>query len=143
MFDLPSVTRCAILECRRLQAEPLLGDGTVRRRRKQRRPCRLSSDAPPTSAPQCRSHRRVPPSIPINPALPACHQPACRRCRRRCRRSAAATRARSEEHTSELQSLMRISYAVFCLNKKNKPNKRPTTNVNTYNDTHLQTRDSK
>src|SRR3546814_9936209 len=27
--------------------------------------------------------------------------------------------SRSEEHTSELQSLMRISYAVFCLNKKN------------------------
>src|SRR3546814_6195004 len=27
-------------------------------------------------------------------------------------------RIRSEEHTSELQSLMRISYAVFCLNKK-------------------------
>src|SRR3546814_8165226 len=31
--------------------------------------------------------------------------------------------ARSEEHTSELQSLMRISYAVFCLNKKK--NNRP------------------
>src|SRR3546814_2390794 len=30
--------------------------------------------------------------------------------------------ARSEEHTSELQSLMRISYAVFCLKKKNKLN---------------------
>src|SRR3546814_10796906 len=29
---------------------------------------------------------------------------------------------RSEEHTSELQSLMRISYAVFCLQKKNKQN---------------------
>src|SRR3546814_6004906 len=29
---------------------------------------------------------------------------------------------RSEEHTSELQSLMRISYAVFCLKKKNKNN---------------------
>src|SRR3546814_8641369 len=29
------------------------------------------------------------------------------------------TRMRSEEHTSELQSLMRISYAVFCLKKKN------------------------
>src|SRR3546814_4679452 len=29
---------------------------------------------------------------------------------------------RSEEHTSELQSLMRISYAVFCLNKKTKDN---------------------
>src|SRR3546814_1856572 len=31
-----------------------------------------------------------------------------------------AERLRSEEHTSELQSLMRISYAVFCLKKKNK-----------------------
>src|SRR3546814_4339227 len=31
----------------------------------------------------------------------------------------AAGRWRSEEHTSELQSLMRISYAVFCLKKKN------------------------
>src|SRR3546814_7892144 len=30
--------------------------------------------------------------------------------------------SRSEEHTSELQSLMRISYAVFCLKKKNKQN---------------------
>src|SRR3546814_8570606 len=33
--------------------------------------------------------------------------------------------SRSEEHTSELQSLMRISYAVFCLKKKN--NKKQTT----------------
>src|SRR3546814_5523087 len=31
--------------------------------------------------------------------------------------------ARSEEHTSELQSLMRISYAVFCLKKKKKKKK--------------------
>src|SRR3546814_2164909 len=31
----------------------------------------------------------------------------------------AASSMRSEEHTSELQSLMRISYAVFCLKKKN------------------------
>src|SRR3546814_1558505 len=31
----------------------------------------------------------------------------------------ADLRGRSEEHTSELQSLMRISYAVFCLKKKN------------------------
>src|SRR3546814_3550550 len=37
--------------------------------------------------------------------------------RRRCSPSAGQ---RSEEHTSELQSLMRISYAVFCLKKKNK-----------------------
>src|SRR3546814_1897518 len=34
---------------------------------------------------------------------------------------------RLEEHTSELQSLMRISYAVFCLKKKNKHNKRTTS----------------
>src|SRR3546814_4523247 len=33
---------------------------------------------------------------------------------------------RSEEHTSELQSLMRISYAVFCLKKKNKEKKNNT-----------------
>src|SRR3546814_1836647 len=32
----------------------------------------------------------------------------------------ALSENRSEEHTSELQSLMRISYAVFCLKKKNK-----------------------
>src|SRR3546814_2029251 len=37
-------------------------------------------------------------------------------------------RTRSEEHTSELQSLMRISYAVFCLNKKKKNTK--STNYN-------------
>src|SRR3546814_3286424 len=35
------------------------------------------------------------------------------------RRFGAPVRDRSEEHTSELQSLMRISYAVFCLKKKN------------------------
>src|SRR3546814_5053113 len=34
-------------------------------------------------------------------------------------RPPAMARPRSEEHTSELQSLMRISYAVFCLKKKN------------------------
>src|SRR3546814_9024214 len=36
---------------------------------------------------------------------------------------AGAAKRRSEEHTSELQSLMRISYAVFCLKKKKKKNK--------------------
>src|SRR3546814_1927914 len=40
--------------------------------------------------------------------------------RRRQRR--ATGEGRSEEHTSELQSLMRISYAVFCLNKKTNTN---------------------
>src|SRR3546814_3649607 len=37
--------------------------------------------------------------------------------------------ARSEEHTSELQSLMRISYAVFCLKKKNNTYEHKTTNT--------------
>src|SRR3546814_6914394 len=40
---------------------------------------------------------------------------------------------RSEEHTSELQSLMRISYAVFCLKKK-----KPLTTTKHYNHTHSQ-----
>src|SRR3546814_1334990 len=41
------------------------------------------------------------------------------------------TGSRSEEHTSELQSLMRISYAVFCLKKKNKGNNPTKRNPNT------------
>src|SRR3546814_2607360 len=41
---------------------------------------------------------------------------------------------RSEEHTSELQSLMRISYAVFCLKKKNKSIQYHNKTINT--DTH-------
>src|SRR3546814_4413652 len=38
-----------------------------------------------------------------------------------------AAHARSEEHTSELQSLLRISYAVFCLKNKTQKKHRPTT----------------
>src|SRR3546814_2678479 len=41
-------------------------------------------------------------------------KPACRH----CRPHSARAHERSEEHTSELQSLMRISYAVLCLKKK-------------------------
>src|SRR3546814_2422713 len=56
---------------------------------------------------------------------------AIRRCERlrRCERTSlqAQRRGRSEEHTSELQSLMRISYAVFCLKKKKNRNKRYST----------------
>src|SRR3546814_15349542 len=40
------------------------------------------------------------------------------------------TITRSEEHTSELQSLMRISYAVFCLKKKKKQTKTQTKHPN-------------
>src|SRR3546814_8028310 len=39
--------------------------------------------------------------------------------------------ARSEEHTSELQSLMRISYAVFCLNKKKNNNRKQQNRTHT------------
>src|SRR3546814_4239019 len=39
--------------------------------------------------------------------------------------------ARSEEHTSELQSLMRISYAVFCLKQKNRNQHSNTHRLNT------------
>src|SRR3546814_10828742 len=42
---------------------------------------------------------------------------------------------RSEEHTSELQSLMRISYAVFCLNKKNQRQIKNTNNDTTSKNT--------
>src|SRR3546814_8053827 len=40
-----------------------------------------------------------------------------------------ATCIRSEEHTSELQSLMRISYAVFCLQKKKTMKQNPSTTI--------------
>src|SRR3546814_8827970 len=48
--------------------------------------------------------------------------------------SRSTTLARSEEHTSELQSLMRTSYAVFCLKKKKRNSKRqkPTDHYKTY-----------
>src|SRR3546814_2299835 len=44
---------------------------------------------------------------------------------------------RSEEHTSELQSLMRISYAVFCLKKKK--TKKKDNNISTINEYHSST----
>src|SRR3546814_10238806 len=68
------------------------------------------------------------------PLLLTCWRMCCERARRRIRtgcselleksgRMAYRTAARrSEEHTSELQSLMRSSYAVFCLKKKKKQN---------------------
>src|SRR3546814_7234937 len=58
------------------------------------------------------------------------HRPASRpRAEPGARRAADR---RSEEHTSELQSLMRISYAVFCLKKK-KNEKKKTTKIHNYN----------
>src|SRR3546814_1107155 len=45
--------------------------------------------------------------------------------------STTAIRLRSEEHTSELQSLMRISYAVFCLKKQKRSQTTLSSNSNT------------
>src|SRR3546814_3466665 len=57
---------------------------------------------------------------PLCPCLPGRHSPPIRSGAISTSRSgSAAVDQRSEEHTSELQSLMRISYAVFCLKKKN------------------------
>src|SRR3546814_3481332 len=58
--------------------------------------------------PEIRSH--------LPPAPAAATEPRRRKAGTRCWSHHA--RPRSEEHTSELQSLMRISYAVFCLKKK-------------------------
>src|SRR3546814_6453120 len=61
---------------------------------------------------------------------------ARRRARKgRWRRSASALPVRSEEHTSELQSLMRISYAVFCLKKKKQNKKLDETTTEPCNKT--------
>src|SRR3546814_6732159 len=49
------------------------------------------------------------------------------------RRRQVPRRQRSEEHTSELQSLMRISYAVFCLKKKTVQKETPSTKQQTAN----------
>src|SRR3546814_8245741 len=74
---------------------------------------------------RCRNKGYCPPAPPPGSPLPArrsipgaasatpCHAPVLR-----WRRSHPPAERRSEEHTSELQSLMRISYAVFCLKKK-------------------------
>src|SRR3546814_7733558 len=70
--------------------------------------------AHPGGAPEERAHelrRARPPGRPVRPG-------GSRACE-----AAGGPGRRSEEHTSELQSLMRISYAVFCLKKK-KQNKK-------------------
>src|SRR3546814_10445306 len=60
----------------------------------------------------------VPPSRSIRASSPGSGSPAAWTTRSSAISQASIGMARSEEHTSELQSLMRISYAVFCLKKK-------------------------
>src|SRR3546814_7131943 len=61
----------------------------------------------------------------FNRQIRECHRfyTTCKRVRSGWCLSCWRLRFRSEEHTSELQSLMRISYAVFCLKNKNKTSK--------------------
>src|SRR3546814_3704971 len=47
--------------------------------------------------------------------------------RHEAREIAYAAKLRSDEHTSDIQSLMRISYAVFCLKNTHKPAQQPTS----------------
>src|SRR3546814_2521024 len=65
--------------------------------------------------------------------LPPCGASGTPSCAAAC--TTKRTSSRSEEHTSELQSLMRISYAVFCLKKK-KCNSIKTTNHTSINHCH-------
>src|SRR3546814_3331611 len=58
---------------------------------------------------------KFPRSVEAKPILPVSEMDG----KKAARAAPILARARSEEHTSELQSLMRISYAVFCLQKKN------------------------
>src|SRR3546814_3822998 len=79
----------------------------------------------------------------VDPALPWAFQPVEREMTLRVGESGLAffraenlsahPTARSEEHTSELQSLMRISYAVFCLKKKKTKNQTRLISLTKYN----------
>src|SRR3546814_10515234 len=87
----------------------------------QRFMCRYAATAPQRRPlPQAEPHSHAPP----RPASdrdrtgPSRHVHPAPEPIRACSRTVPP--GRSEEHTSELQSLMRISYAVFCLKKKNK-----------------------
>src|SRR3546814_7145847 len=75
-------------------------------------------------------------------AMPNCRTSCGNRDSTRLRRSwtwpRATSRSRSEEHTSELQSLMRISYAVFCLKKKQHNQTYQNITKKTNTNTHIQ-----
>src|SRR3546814_1677136 len=81
---------------------------------------------PQLPAPGPRTRRRNPRKLARSQPLPQYGRTA-RAEENRTTQSRMTSTMRSEEHTSELQSLMRISYAVFCLKQKN------TKNINNYN----------
>src|SRR3546814_10806145 len=81
------------------------------------------------SPPPGRPHRRRRPEHADPPRGGSASFAAGRACADRARVQGAHRQERSEEHTSELQSLMRTSYAVFCLNKE-QTSYLPTTQSN-------------
>src|SRR3546814_10410125 len=87
-----------------------------------------------------RSQRCSTPASRRSPSYRNCRAPRSPLTRHRCpswpsrpNRRPTASSHRSEEHTSELQSLMRISYAVFCLKKKKNQKKTLKTTIDTQN----------
>src|SRR3546814_6140724 len=91
-----------------------------------------------------RAIRRGPSAMPKNPRTPGHSRTLIRT--HKIAIAGVATLGRSEEHTSELQSLMRISYAGFCLKKKKQISHQPihkpyynhtfsfiTTHINSHN----------
>src|SRR3546814_2835206 len=97
---------------RRLQSRMCITIGSSRRLSDPRR--RVSVSVTQASAPACVTMTTRTPPLLLSPRwiMLSMDTPASRV-------AAAISASRSEEHTSELQSLMRISYAVFCLKKKN------------------------
>src|SRR3546814_3276536 len=83
-------------------------------------------------AARVRSPRRWPPTLASRTSIPGCSTALWGdRWRLTAVILTARKTRRSEEHTSELQSLMRISYAVFCLKKKTHNDKVHTTQLHT------------
>src|SRR3546814_9889459 len=86
------------------------------------RPCRLIGPGPVKKEVDDGIRETLWPARDGASAAQPAHDDARVEHRQRCdpRLQGTRPRLRSEEHTSELQSLMRISYAVFCLKKKTK-----------------------
>src|SRR3546814_7967671 len=101
------ILKPAALSARTADSRP--GPGPLTRTSMFLTPCSAAA-CPALSAATCAANG-VDLREPLNPAAPAVLHERALPCR-------SVIRMRSEEHTSELQSLMRISYAVFCLTKK-------------------------
>src|SRR3546814_5747577 len=105
-------------------------NGAYRQHMEEHESCREDVDYPGSAEAVADASTVVPSSV---PGIDRAKTYSARACNRTWTVSAAMTSTRcgcrrSEEHTSELQSLMRSSYAVFCL-KKNKNNKKKKQNI--------------